>query len=90
MLSSPPKEPVYLGFTFSFPVRQSALNAGTLLTWTKGFNLKNSIGKDMVQMLQQALDKKQLPVACEALVNDTVGTMLSVSTHLALLWSSGC
>lgn len=28
-------EHVYLGFTFSFPVEQTALNKGTLITWTK-------------------------------------------------------
>ena len=28
-------EQIYLGFTFSFPVEQSALNKGTLITWTK-------------------------------------------------------
>lgn len=27
-----------LGFTFSFPVNQTAINAGTLITWTKGFS----------------------------------------------------
>ncbi|KAF9344560.1 glucokinase, partial [Mortierella sp. AD094] len=27
-----------LGFTFSFPVLQTSINRGTLITWTKGFN----------------------------------------------------
>jgi hexokinase len=30
-----------------------------------------------VQLLQDALDRKQVPVKCSALVNDTVGTLLS-------------
>lgn len=28
-------EPLYLGFTFSFPVQQTALDKGTLISWTK-------------------------------------------------------
>ncbi|KAF8313046.1 hypothetical protein DL93DRAFT_2059334 [Clavulina sp. PMI_390] len=67
----------HLGFTFSFPVEQTALDSGTLLTWTKGFSAKNAQGNDVVKMLQDALDRKHLHVKCTALVNDTVGTMLS-------------
>lgn len=33
---SPPK-PHHLGFTFSFPCDQTALDAGRLVWWTKGF-----------------------------------------------------
>jgi hexokinase len=29
-----------LGFTFSFPVIQTSINAGKLLRWTKGFNIQ--------------------------------------------------
>ncbi|KII95964.1 hypothetical protein PLICRDRAFT_34922 [Plicaturopsis crispa FD-325 SS-3] len=68
---------LHLGLTFSFPVEQSSLDSGTLLTWTKGFSAKNSVGKDVVQMLQGAMDKKHMHVRCVALVNDTVGAMLS-------------
>ncbi|KAJ9104389.1 hypothetical protein QFC20_004525 [Naganishia adeliensis] len=72
-------EAVHLGFTFSFPVEQTALDKGTLLTWTKGFNCKNAIGHDVVKLLQDALDAKHIKVKCSALVNDTVGTLLSRS-----------
>jgi hypothetical protein len=30
-------EPVPMGFTFSFPVEQTAINVGKLVTWVKGF-----------------------------------------------------
>lgn len=66
-----------LGLTFSFPVEQTALGAGTILTWTKGFSAKNAIGHDVVRLLQDAFDRKHLHVRCVALVNDTVGAMLS-------------
>ncbi|KAJ9119589.1 hypothetical protein QFC22_003298 [Naganishia vaughanmartiniae] len=72
-------EAVHLGFTFSFPVEQTALDKGKLLTWTKGFACKNAIGHDVVKLLQDALDAKHIKVKCSALVNDTVGTLLSRS-----------
>ena len=59
-----------LGLTFSFPVEQTALDQGTLLTWTKGFSAAGALGKDVVRMLQDALNKKNLHVKCVALVND--------------------
>jgi len=70
-------EQLFLGFTFSFPVEQTALDKGKLITWTKGFEASNAIGHDVVQLLQDALDRKQVQVRCSALVNDTVGTLLS-------------
>ena len=61
---------VPLGLTFSFPVEQTALNSGTILTWTKGFAAKNAVGHDAVRLLQDAFDRKHLHVRCVALVND--------------------
>jgi len=59
-----------LGLTFSFPVEQTALDQGYLLTWTKGFAAKNAIGNDVVKLLQDAFDRKHMHVKCVALVND--------------------
>lgn len=63
-------EALHLGLTFSFPVEQTALDKGVLLTWTKGFAAKNAIGKDVVKLLQDAFDRKHIHVKCAALVND--------------------
>ncbi|KAI8454751.1 hypothetical protein BY996DRAFT_8386321 [Phakopsora pachyrhizi] len=68
---------LYLGFTFSFPVLQTAIDKGKLLGWTKGFKAKGAVGTDVVKLLQDALDKKGLNVQCNALVNDTVGTLMA-------------
>ncbi|KAJ8086161.1 hypothetical protein PM082_004983 [Marasmius tenuissimus] len=70
---------VHLGLTFSFPVEQTALGSGKILTWTKGFSAKNAIGNDVVKLLQDAFDRKHMHVKCVALVNDTVGALLSRS-----------
>ncbi|KAF9569461.1 hexokinase [Agrocybe pediades] len=68
---------VHLGLTFSFPVEQTALGSGKILTWTKGFSAKNAVGHDVVKLLQDAFDRKHMHVKCVALVNDTVGALLS-------------
>ncbi|GAA5886185.1 hypothetical protein JCM6882_004292 [Rhodosporidiobolus microsporus] len=72
-------EKLHLGFTFSFPALQTALAAGTLISWTKGFECKNAIGKDVVKLLQDALDRKHIHVRCSALVNDTCGTLMAAA-----------
>lgn len=63
-------EALHLGLTFSFPVEQTALDKGVLLTWTKGFAAKNAVGHDVVKLLQDAFDRKHIHVKCSALVND--------------------
>jgi hexokinase len=32
-----------LGFTFSFPVKQSSIASGTLIKWTKGFSIDGTV-----------------------------------------------
>ncbi|KAI1211946.1 putative glucokinase [Annulohypoxylon truncatum] len=68
-----------LGFTFSFPVQQFGINKGTLMRWTKGFDIPDAVGKDVCALLQQEIDKLRLPVKVAALVNDTVGTLMARS-----------
>ncbi|KAH7100570.1 hexokinase-domain-containing protein [Auriculariales sp. MPI-PUGE-AT-0066] len=70
-------EDLYLGFTFSFPVEQRALASGELLTWTKGFSAKNAVGQDVGKLMQEAFDRRHMHVKCVAIVNDTVGTLLT-------------
>lgn len=64
-----------LGFTFSFPVKQSSISTGILVQWTKGFQIEDTIGKDIGVCLQQAISQKGLNMRVVALVNDTVGTL---------------
>ncbi|PWY83510.1 hypothetical protein BO70DRAFT_290888 [Aspergillus heteromorphus CBS 117.55] len=68
-----------LGFTFSFPVRQLGINKGTLIRWTKGFDIPDAVGQDVCALLQSAIDELELPVRVAALVNDTVGTLMARS-----------
>ena len=32
-----------LGFTFSFPVKQTSISSGSLIRWTKGFNIEDMV-----------------------------------------------
>ena len=68
-----------LGFTFSFPVRQLGINKGTLIRWTKGFDIPDAVGQDVCALLQDAINDLDLPVRVAALVNDTVGTLMARS-----------
>ncbi|KAI5851286.1 hypothetical protein DFP73DRAFT_523496 [Morchella snyderi] len=70
---------LHLGFTFSFPVDQKAVNKGYLIRWTKGFDIPDAIGKDVCALLQAEIDILGLPVVVAALVNDTVGTLMARS-----------
>ncbi|KAK8551259.1 hypothetical protein V6N12_039907 [Hibiscus sabdariffa] len=64
-----------LGFTFSFPVVQSSIASGTLLKWTKGFSIDDTVGQDVVAELAKAMERRGLDMRIAALVNDTVGTL---------------
>ncbi|KQK05234.1 hexokinase-2 [Brachypodium distachyon] len=64
-----------LGFTFSFPVKQSSISSGTLIKWTKGFAINDTVGEDVVAELSRALDRQGLDMKVTALVNDTIGTL---------------
>ena len=69
-----------LAFTFSFPVAQTGVASGKLLTWTKGFTASGVEGRDVVYLLAEALKRKKMEaVRVTALVNDTVGTLAAGS-----------
>lgn len=66
-----------MGFTFSFPMKQHSLNSGTLLQWTKSFNIPSVVKQDVVQLLQGALKKRGLDnIEVLCILNDTTGTLV--------------
>jgi len=64
-----------LGFTFSFPVKQTSISSGTVVKWTKGFSIDDAVGEDVVAELTKAMERKGLDMRVAALVNDTIGTL---------------
>lgn len=67
-----------LGFTFSFPLVQKGLRSGTLVRWTKGFNIPEVVGQDVVQLLVEAIERRgDTKIDVCAVLNDTTGTLMS-------------
>ncbi|KAK7925014.1 hypothetical protein WMY93_007324 [Mugilogobius chulae] len=67
-----------LGFTFSFPCEQKEIDKSILIRWTKGFNCSGVEGRDVVQLLKEAIQRRgDFEIGSVAMVNDTVGTMMS-------------
>ncbi|NWW71186.1 HXK3 protein, partial [Climacteris rufus] len=106
--SSSSEERLPLGFVFPFSCRQTQLDKAELISWSKGFSCSGVVGKDVVQLLQSAIDKQEVGsggaggrwlspwrswklspfapgqlsrVNVVALMNDTVGTMMTCSTE---------
>ncbi|XP_006889059.1 PREDICTED: putative hexokinase HKDC1 [Elephantulus edwardii] len=69
-----------LGFTFSFPCRQTGIDKGKLIEWTKGFKATDCENEDVVDMLREAIKRRnEFDLDIVAVVNDTVGTMMNCS-----------
>ena len=71
---------INLGFTFSFPIRQTGSSSGILICWTKGFDAKGVVGNDVVELMNRAFARKGIDnINISALANDTVGTLVAKS-----------
>lgn len=84
-----------LGFTFSFPVNQKSINEGDLVHWTKGFATRDCEGEEVVRLLQNAFQERDISVDVAALVNDTVGTLVAHAvedsrTQVGVILGTGC
>ena len=55
-------EKLPVGFTFSFPVKQESLNSGELICWVKGYNASGAKGKDVVQLLKDAFNRRRVSI----------------------------
>ncbi|KAK9805420.1 hypothetical protein WJX73_003720 [Symbiochloris irregularis] len=89
------KSQLVVGFCFSFPVEQSAINAGTLIRWTKGYKITGAEGQNPVDILKQAFTRQGLKPIIPALVNDTVATLAGTryadgqDTNVAVIMGTG-
>ncbi|XP_068062168.1 hexokinase-3 isoform X1 [Anomalospiza imberbis] len=66
-----------LGFVFPFSCRQTQLDKAELLFWSKGFSCSGVVGKDVVQLLQSAINKQDKQDKQEVEANETGGFWLS-------------
>lgn len=88
-------EEICLGFTFSFPATQKAINHGVLQTWTKGLDIDGVEGHDVVEQLGEALKRQNVPVKVTAVINDTTGTLVASNyvdsnTKMGVIFGTGC
>uniref|UniRef100_T1J8Y0 Phosphotransferase n=1 Tax=Strigamia maritima TaxID=126957 RepID=T1J8Y0_STRMM len=65
-----------LGFTFSFAMDQKSLDVAYLISWGLSFNCSGVVGKDVVQMLNTSLRKKDVKVQVSAILNDMTGVLV--------------
>ncbi|CAB11054.1 Hexokinase-2 [Schizosaccharomyces pombe] len=73
----PEEEYLPMGFTFSYPANQVSITESYLLRWTKGLNIPEAINKDFAQFLTEGFKARNLPIRIEAVINDTVGTLVT-------------
>ena len=84
-----------LGFTFSYPCLQRAIDTAWLVTWTKSYDCPDAIGKDATTLLREAIDRRgDLNVDVVAILNDTTGTLvkgayLKQDCAIAMILGSG-
>ncbi|XP_030376043.1 hexokinase type 2-like [Scaptodrosophila lebanonensis] len=89
-------EELPLGFTFSFPVQQLGLANGVLVAWTKGFSCEGVEGRNVVELLQEAIVRRgNLKINIVAILNDTTGTLMScafkkLNCRIGLIVGTGC
>ncbi|XP_053407352.1 hexokinase-1-like isoform X1 [Mercenaria mercenaria] len=75
LLNTP--EPIQLGFTFSFPIKTSALHKAILVNWTKDYRGNDVIGMEVGQLLEDAIKRRgDMNIKCCAIINDTIGTLM--------------
>ncbi|KAL7078044.1 hypothetical protein ACQ4LE_002643 [Meloidogyne hapla] len=66
----------HIGFVFSFPCELSSIRSARLLWWTKGYNIQDCLQKDMVTLLDEALEMSMtVKGRVKAIMNDTVGQL---------------
>lgn len=83
-----------IGFTFSYPMKQTGLKNGELVCWTKGFDIKDTLGKDLVELLQSSMEEQNINGRVFAILNDTVGTLAAAKfkdqdTQLGVILGTG-
>lgn len=62
-----------LGFTFSFPCQQISLTESRLIAWTKGYDASGVEGKDVAQMLRDAIKRRTVStIPFSPLIDDAV------------------
>ncbi|XVE82995.1 hypothetical protein DITRI_Ditri16bG0050800 [Diplodiscus trichospermus] len=63
-----------LGFTLSYTANQATATSGSAIKW-KNFSADDTGGKELIDLINQALEKHGVNMRVQALVDDTVGNL---------------
>ncbi|KAI8372896.1 uncharacterized protein BYT42DRAFT_616097 [Radiomyces spectabilis] len=63
--------------SFGFAIKQTGLSSGRIMSLGHGFSYPNGVGVDIVQLMHEKINDKQLPIKIVAIANDTVCTLLA-------------
>ncbi|KAF3172224.1 hypothetical protein TWF225_008634 [Orbilia oligospora] len=68
-----------LGLSWSFPIESTSIDRGKIQPMGKGFRVANKdlLGTDLKEHFQGAFERKGLHISMEAIVNDSLATLLS-------------
>ncbi|EDW15715.1 hexokinase type 1 [Drosophila mojavensis] len=76
------KDNLPMGIAFAFDLNQLSLDVGILIRWTQGYGAQSAIGKNVVQLLRNALDEyEDVKINLNSIVNISTGSLM------ALAWS---
>ncbi|XP_016984219.1 hexokinase type 1 [Drosophila rhopaloa] len=88
------KDNLPMGIAFAFSLNKLALDVGILVSWTKEFGAQGAIGKDVVQLLRDALAKfPEISVEVMGIINVGAGSLLALcwaqpDTRMGLIMGS--
>ncbi|KAF9120994.1 hexokinase A [Mortierella sp. 14UC] len=80
--------------TVAVDMGQTAVNRGKVFAMGKDFDLSDVMGKDLKDLLETGFTRNNLPVTVSAIINDTVGTLvshayISPSTKIGVILATG-
>ncbi|KAI4127959.1 MAG: hypothetical protein LQ347_004385, partial [Umbilicaria vellea] len=88
-------EPLAMGVAWSFPIKQTSIRTGKLLSMGKSFMCSGSVlGLDLGDVITKACQRRKLNIRLDAIVNDSSAALLSRAythngTRLALICGTG-
>jgi len=87
--------PLSMGLAWSFPIEQTSTRSGYLLQMGKGFAATHGVqGRDIGELIMTPCTKRGLNVQLQAIVNDSLATLLAEayrepSTRMSLILGTG-
>lgn len=70
-----------LGLTFSFAFEQSSLHEAKILSFSKGYDASEFLGKNPLELLKNAFYSRSIKIEPKAIVNDTSASFLAGIDH---------